>query len=150
MRKQSIGLLLISMLGGWMMSSSANANLNSRLTVEINGLRNQKGTLCFSLFSNEQGFPNRSDRAVASRCVAAKEASVSVIFDRLVPGNYAVAVIHDANDDGKLNIGFLGIPKEGFGFSRNPKIGIGAPSFQDTAILVAGESSIQIELNYLL
>ncbi|BAZ48684.1 hypothetical protein NIES4103_12930 [Nostoc sp. NIES-4103] len=133
-----------------MMSSSANAAFNSRLTVEIKGLRNQKGTLCFSLFSNEQGFPNRSDRAIASRCVAAKEASISATFDQLAPGNYAVAVIHDANDDGKLNTGFLGIPKEGFGFSRNPKIGIGAPSFQDTAIFVAKESTIQIDLNYLL
>lgn len=133
-----------------MMSSSANAALNSRLTVEINGLKNQKGTLCFSLFSNGQGFPSQSERAFASRCVAAKEASISATFEQLAPGNYAVAVIHDANDDGKLNTGFFGIPTEGFGFSRNPKIGMGAPSFQDTAILVAGESTIQIDLNYLL
>jgi len=132
------------------MSSSANAALNSSLTVEINGLKNQKGTLCFSLFSNGQGFPSQSERAIASRCMAAKEASISATFEQLAPGNYAVAVIHDANDDGKLNTGFLGIPKEGFGFSRNPKIGMGAPSFQDTAILVAGESTIQIDLNYLL
>lgn len=133
-----------------MMSSSANVALNSRLTVEIKGLKNQKGSLRLSLFSNEQGFPNRSDRAIAFRCVEAKEAPVSVTFDQLAPGRYAVAVIHDANNDGKLNTGILGIPKEGFGFSRNPRIGIGAPSFQDTAISVTGESTIQIKLNYLL
>ncbi|WP_242044933.1 DUF2141 domain-containing protein [Anabaena azotica] len=132
------------------MSSSANVALNSRLTVEIKGLKNQKGSLRLSLFSNEQGFPHRSDRAVAYRCVEAKEAPVSVTFDQLAPGRYAVAVIHDANNDGKLNTGILGIPKEGFGFSRNPRIGIGAPSFQDTAISVMGESTIQIKLNYLL
>lgn len=132
------------------MSTSANVALNSRLTVEIYGLKNQKGSLRLTLFANEQGFPNRSDRAVAYRCVEAKTASVSVTFDQLPPGRYAVAVIHDANNDGKLNTGFLGIPKEGFGFSRNPRIGIGAPSFHDTAISVAGESTIQIRLNYLL
>jgi len=132
------------------MSTSANVALNSRLTVEIHGLRNQKGNLRLSLFSNEQGFPNRSDRAVAYRCVEAKGTSVSVTFDQLPPGRYAVAVIHDANNDGKLNTGFLGIPKEGFGFSRNPRIGIGAPSFHDTAFSLTGESTIEIKLNYLL
>lgn len=66
-------------------------------------------------------------------------------------GRYAVAVIHDANEDGKLNSGFLGIPKEGFGFSRNPKIRTSAPDFEDTAILLADQStSIQILLKYLL
>ncbi len=132
------------------MSKSANVALNTSLTVEVNGLRNQQGSLRLSLFSSEQGFPNRSDRAVAFRCVEAKAESVSVTFDQLPPGRYAVAVIHDANNDGKLNTGFLGIPKEGFGFSRNPRIGIGAPSFHDTAISVTGESTIQIKLNYLL
>lgn len=133
-----------------MMSSSVNVALTSRLTVEIKGLRNQKGSLRLSLFSSEQGFPNGSDRAVAFHCVEPKETAVSVTFDQLAPGRYAVAVIHDVNNDGKLNTGILGIPKEGFGFSRNPRIGIGAPSFQDTAFLVAGESTIEIKMNYLL
>lgn len=149
MRRSSIGLLLVSTLGGWMVTSTANAAPNSRLTVEIGGLRNQNGTLCLSLFSSEQGFPNQSDRALASRCIQAGETSAS--FDQLALGRYAVAVIHDANNDGKLNTGLLGIPEEGFGFSRNPKIGTRAPSFSDTAFLVSAESTkIQISLKYLL
>jgi len=148
MRSSSIGLLLVSTLAGWMVTSTANAAPNSRLTVEIGGLRNQDGTLCLSLFSSEQGFPNQSDRAV-SRCIQAGETSAT--FDQLAPGRYAVAVIHDANKDGKLNTGFLGIPKEGFGFSRNPRIATRAPNFRDTAFLVSGESTkIQISLKYLL
>lgn len=149
MRSSSIGLLLVSTLAGWMVTSTANAAPNSRLTVEIGGLRNQNGTLCLSLFSSEQGFPNQSDRALASRCIQAGETSAT--FDQLAPGRYAVAVIHDANNDGKLNTGFLGIPEEGFGFSRNPRIGTRAPSFRDTAFPVSGESTqIQISLKYLL
>jgi uncharacterized protein (DUF2141 family) len=133
-----------------MLPPSANAASDGRLTIEVDGLRNQKGSICFSLFSNEQGFPKRSDRAIATRCVKAT-ASVSTTFDQLAPGTYAVAMIHDANDDGKLNTGFLGIPKEGFGFSRNPRIGTSAPSFQDAAILIGrGSTKIQINLKYLL
>ncbi|MEP0917502.1 DUF2141 domain-containing protein [Leptolyngbya sp. DQ-M1] len=133
------------------MSPSTNTIANGCLTVEINGLRNQKGIVCFSLFSGEQGFPNESDRAIASRSVEAKEASVSVIFDQLSPGKYAVAVIHDDNGDGKLNTGIFGIPKEGFGFSRNPKIGMSAPKFEETAVQVSGDGmKIQIDMNYLM
>lgn len=151
MRGQSIYLLVMLVLGGWVLSSPANAASTSRLTVEVDGLRDQSGTVCFSLFSNEQGFPNGSDRAVASRCVQAGQSSVAATFDQLAPGRYAVAVIHDANEDGRLNAGFLGIPQEGFGFSRNPRIGVGAPSFRDTAFSVAGENiQIQIDLKYLL
>lgn len=149
MKKQTAYLLSLSMLGGWIMTSTANAAPNGRLTVEVSGLRNQNGTLCLSLFSSEQGFPNQSARAVATRCVKAKEAVAT--FDQLSPGRYAVAVIHDSNSDGKLNTGFLGIPKEGFGFSRNPRIGTRAPSFRDTAFLFSGGSTnLQVNLRYLL
>lgn len=133
------------------MSSSTNTIANGCLTVEINGLRNQKGMVCLSLFSGGQGFPNESDRAIASRFVEAKEASVSAIFDQLSPGEYAVAVIHDDNGDGKMNTGIFGIPKEGFGFSRNPKIGMSAPKFEETAVQVSGDDTkIQIDMKYLM
>jgi uncharacterized protein (DUF2141 family) len=141
MRRLFDCLLLILVLGAWMMSSTVNAVSNSRLTVQVNGLKNQKGKVCFSLFSNEQGFPTQSDRAIASRCVETGQASVSATFEQLAPGRYAVAVLHDANNDGNFNTGFL----------RNPRIGTGAPKFRDTAILVTGENTmIQIDLKYLL
>ena len=149
MRRQSVWLLIASVLGGQFMTLPANTASNSRFTVDISGLRNQNGRLCLSLFSSEQGFPSQSERAIASRCIQAKEASAT--FNQLPPGRYAVAVIHDSNNDGKLNTGFLGIPKEGFGFSRNPRIGTRVPSFRDTAFLVSRESiKIQIALRYLL
>lgn len=66
-------------------------------------------------------------------------------------GSYAIAVIHDANNDGTLNRNLLGIPTEGFKFSRNPTILMGSPRFVDSAFLVAGSiTNIQIQLQYLL
>ena len=130
------------------MSESATAS-NSNLTVMINGLRNQKGRICLSLFSRSEGFPSKSDRAVASQCIRSNEASRGATFENLNPGSYAIAVFHDANADGKLNTGFLGIPKEGFGFSRNPRIGIGAPRFADAALrLTSQNTQVQIQLKY--
>nr|WP_245817423.1 DUF2141 domain-containing protein [Hydrococcus rivularis] len=72
-----------------------------------------------------------------------------VTFENLQPGSYAVAVLHDANNDGEANRNALGIPVEGFGFSRNPVIRTGPPKFNDAVVLVLGSSTkIQIQLNY--
>ena len=52
-------------------------------------------------------------------------------------GDYAVSVIHDENNNAKLDT-FAGIPREGFGFSRNPAIRFGPPKFS-AADPVGGE-----------
>lgn len=143
-------MLLPCVMGNLMILSSNNPFSNSSLTVTVSGMRNQKGQVCLSLFSNSEGFPSSSDRALESSCVSAEKTPLAVTFSNLSVGSYAVAVIHDENQDGILNSGFLGIPKEGFGFSRNPTIRTGPPSFRDAAILVAGQNTqIQIQLKYL-
>ena len=72
-------------------------------------------------------------------------------FQNLRPGSYAVVVLHDSNSDNKINRNLFGIPKEGFGFSRNPTIRFSAPKFSESAFVVAGPSTkIQIQLKYLL
>ncbi|NMG21086.1 DUF2141 domain-containing protein, partial [Brasilonema bromeliae] len=75
--------------------SSAKAVSNSSLTVTINGLKNQRGQVCLSLFSSGRGFPTSSDRAVAARCVKLENAPLTVKFENLKAGNYAIAAYHD-------------------------------------------------------
>ncbi len=50
-------------------------------------------------------------------------------FEDILPGTYALAVIHDENMNGKLDTNWLGIPIEGYGFSNDAKGLFGAPSF---------------------
>jgi uncharacterized protein (DUF2141 family) len=141
-------LITTSLAGAAMMSSNANAS-SGRLTVEIDGLKNRNGQICLSLFSQSEGFPGKSDRAVAVQCIQASEASLGVTFENLIPGNYAVALFHDANSDGKLNTGLFGIPKEGFGFSRNPRIRTRAPRFDEAALALSTQTNkIQIQVKY--
>lgn len=132
-----------------MLTTKASADPNRSLTVTVNGLRNQKGQVCLSLFAQAQGFPTNPSLAVASRCVSAESSPLTVTFNNLRSGTYAVAMIHDENRDGKMNTGFLGIPKEGFGFSRNPSVSFSAPSFEDTAISVTQPNTkTQIQVKY--
>jgi uncharacterized protein (DUF2141 family) len=44
----------------------------------------------------------------------------------------------------------MGIPREGFGFSRNPRIRMGAPSFDECRFTVGAEPARQaITMKYL-
>ena len=58
--------------------------------------------------------------------------------------------IHDENSNAKLDT-FAGIPKEGFGFSRNPPIRFGAPRFAAARFTMSGGAETQqIRMRYIL
>lgn len=99
----------------------------TRLEVSVDSLRSTKGLLRVCLTSDPANFPAcRDDSAAVKRNVPA--GTRVVIFDGLPRTSYAAAVMHDENANHKLDT-FAGIPREGFGFSRNPVIGFGPPRF---------------------
>ncbi|MFM9827149.1 MAG: DUF2141 domain-containing protein [Sphingomonas sp.] len=121
----------------------------SRLEVKIDNVRSAKGVLRLCLTADPQNFPGCVDDAQAvTRNVPAGQHEVE--FAGLPLGNYAVAVIHDENTNAKLDT-FMGIPREGFGFSRNPKIGFGPPRFSAAEFSVAWLPAAQsVKMRYLL
>lgn len=72
-----------------------------------------------------------------------------VRFGGLAAGTYGISVFHDANANGKLDT-FLGIPKEGYGFSRNPPFRPRAPRFSEVELAVSGATAETITLHYIL
>jgi uncharacterized protein (DUF2141 family) len=69
-----------------------------------------------------------------------------VSFSGLPAGNYAVVILHDENDDHKMNTNFFGIPKEGCGFSNNVMGTFGPPSFSRASFSFTGNSETQITI----
>jgi len=71
------------------------------------------------------------------------------VFTDLAPGAYAVAAYHDENGNGEFDQGFLGLPLEGYGFSRDASGFLSAPSFSSAAVLLEeGGKTIRIRLSY--
>ena len=140
--------LLFTGLGMTLALSASAASANT-LVIDVDGLRNRKGQVCLSVFAASTGFPSKTTNAVQSQCMKITDATVRMTLRQLQPGSYAVAVLHDANNDRRANRNFLGIPKEGFGFSRNPAIYFGPPKFGASAFPVMGSSTnIQIHVKY--
>lgn len=121
MRRPRVALLLLAALP---LMSAAPV---SRLDIGIDNLRSGKGMIRLCLTADPDNFPACVDDARAmTRSVPAGQKALHL--DGLPHGDYAAAVIHDENGNAKLDT-LAGIPREGFGFSRNPAIRFGPPRF---------------------
>jgi uncharacterized protein (DUF2141 family) len=109
-----------------------------------------RGLVRLCLTGNPAHFPDcEADPAAVKRSLPARQAG-GIRLGRITPGTYALAVIHDENSNGRLDK-FVAIPREGFGFSRNPRIRMGPPRFEEVRFDVAGGEVRQvIRMNYLL
>ena len=119
------------------------------LDVRISDLRSTRGTILLCLTADPANFPGcTDDRNAVTRSFPAGERGVRIAG--LGRGDYAVSVIHDENGNAKLDT-FAGIPREGFGFSRNPAIRFGPPKFSASEFPLAGDVTMQqVRIRYLL
>ncbi|WP_417776007.1 DUF2141 domain-containing protein [Stutzerimonas xanthomarina] len=118
------------------------------LTVKLNNLEHDRGTVRVALFSDPKTF-RKADQAFASSESPAKAGTVTVVFEDVPAGEYAVMVYHDENANGELDLRFRMFPTEGYGLSNNPKV-MGPPAFEDSRFDVSGDEprEIDIEVRY--
>jgi uncharacterized protein (DUF2141 family) len=117
--------------------------------VRIEGLRNSRGVIQACLGRDPRFFPDCSNDPAAFKLSAAA-ATPFLRFTGVAPGRYALTLFHDENANNRLDM-LLGIPREGFGFSRNPKVRFGAPKFRQVDIEVGPTVTRQsIKVQYVL
>jgi uncharacterized protein (DUF2141 family) len=121
------------------------AGAQGKIVVQITNLVNNKGVCKTCLFNNAASFAGKGP---ALKCinVAVKNKTGSVAFNDVVQGTYAIAVFHDENKNDKMDTNFLGIPKEGYGASKNKLPFASAPTFADNKFDVGANSTINIEI----
>lgn len=119
------------------------------LTVRFTNVRNARGVVHACLTANPRHFPDcRGDPGAVRSTVPANAGTIR--FAQLPAGRYAVTLFHDENGNHKLDM-LMGMPREGFGFSGNPKIRFGAPRFGQVTIAVPPGQTVQtIRMQYLL
>lgn len=130
----AIAVLLLAIAG-----ASAGA---AELRVTAVGLRNAQGTMRFALYNRPQGFATTEGRLAFRDIPIVSTEGTTAVFADLPPGRYALAVFHDENDNDEFDTNFLGIPREGFGFSRDPAVFLSAPGFDDCALDLGTEDRI--------
>ena len=114
------------------------------LTVTVTNIKKLEGNIIVSIYNKTSDFPHKGEFQSFSSVV--NKFSETVIIKNLPEGEYAIATFHDDNSDGECNTNFLGFAKEGYGFSKNVKPKLSAPSFDDCKIDLSNNKTIIIEL----
>ena len=118
--------------------------------VKILNIRNSTGAVACALFESPVGFPEAFLHSATNiMVIKIRDTQARCDFEDIPPGAYALAVIHDENMNGKLDVNFIGIPIEGYGFSNDARATLGAPSFMDARFAYDGKNlDLTIGLNY--
>jgi len=116
------------------------------LQVSISGASSDTGSIRILVFSKPSGFPDQVKQAVRSISLPPKSGKASFKLTDLPAGTYAIGVIHDLDNNGKLSTNAVGYPTEKFGFSKNPKVYFGPPSFEKAAF-VLGKTAVSLEIS---
>lgn len=100
------------------------------LEINVSGLRSTKGLIQICVTANPVRFPDDCGKDPVARHLSVPAArATDMRFADMPSGNYAIALFHDENSNGRLDKRFGLIPTEGIGFSNNPRLRFGAPSF---------------------
>jgi len=117
------------------------------IEVTVKNIKEPKGSIRVGLFNQDEDFLKK---AIDGKVVKATGTEVTVVFENLKAGEYAVSIIHDENDNGELDSNFMGIPKEGFAFGNNAAGMFGPPDFKQAKMKVESEPVKQeIKLIYM-
>jgi uncharacterized protein (DUF2141 family) len=129
-------------------SASSNGQPLCSLNIQVTGFRNNTGTAGSLVFPSPAGWPDNITKTIVHGGFPIANRQAQLQF-QVPAGRYAVVVIHDENSNMKLDRNFFGIPREGFGFSNNPRVSFSTPSFQSAVIPVACPATqIEIKLTY--
>lgn len=119
--------------------------------VTVTDIRSSKGVIRACMTTREDIFPKCIKDATAHRTVVPASGRVEIRFTGVKPGDYAIALLHDENDNGKADRAMGMMPKEGYGFSRDAPVKMAPPKFMD-AVMKVGEGSnrVAIKMRYFL
>lgn len=118
------------------------------VVVRLTGFANDDGQVQCGLFDKEDGW---RDETMALKMTTSRiEATRAMCqFDQVDAGQYAVAAFHAQKNERQVRYGLFGKPQQGVGFSNNPSITWGPPSFDEAAFKVEGDVvSLDVQMKY--
>ena len=111
------------------------------LTIDVKELRSSKGTVVFALYNREDAFPDEHyKKYLKKETVKIVKGTSTVTFRNLPAGKYAVNILPDEDNDGKIKKGII-LPKEGIGFSNKP-------AFSKASFHLQSNETIKIKIIY--
>lgn len=115
----------------------------NKLTVVIKQMKSTDGLIEVTLFDSEGNWLKAGQKQKVS---IDNQEAVTITFENLPDGTYAVAVIHDENSNSEMDTGTFGIPTEAYGFSNDARGMFGPANFEDSKFELSGNKQIEINI----
>jgi uncharacterized protein (DUF2141 family) len=134
-------LLMISLASS--ASEDPESVLNTALRVEVTGLQNAQGNIYIAVYDSKDTWLGKEtvlEQQIVIVEARSEDGLVSTELN-LPPGEYALSIYHDTNDNGDLDTNFIGIPKEPVALSNNARPKFGPPKYKD-AVFTLGEEPL--------
>ena len=130
------------LLAPWLLISNdytVEKNIFSTFTLVVEGVEDTVGEIRIAVFDSENRY---LDEPGYAKIVPVSDTMVEWQIDDLAYGQYAIAVYHDKNKNGKLDTNIVGIPTENYGFSNNARGKLGPASWGEAKFLVKDRSAV--------
>ena len=143
LRALAIAALALPMLGN-------SVEAHQDVVVTVVDLRSAKGTVLACLTPSDGSFPDCGKDTRSQKQIVRANTRVTIVFNDVTPGEYAISLLHDENGNGKVDKALF-VPTEGFGFSRDAKLRLGPPRFSAAAFHVDSDAPVYqtIRMRYL-
>jgi uncharacterized protein (DUF2141 family) len=125
---------------------AATGHETATLTIHIERVAPGGGILRLGVYDAAH-YPDDNSTPLAFADVPAASPVITVTLRDLPPGRYAIESFQDVNANGKMDVSWLGLPLEPYGFSRDARPFLAKPGFNAVAFaLSAGENSQTLHL----
>ena len=112
------------------------------IEVQLENVAKPEGQILIALFKGEAQW--KASQGMIERAVPVTRDTVTIEFDDVPAGEYAIRLFHDIDNDGQLETGRFGIPTEPYGFSNNVQVRFGPPQYKAAAFTVEDAGAVQI------
>ncbi|QLE01585.1 DUF2141 domain-containing protein [Galbibacter sp. BG1] len=113
------------------------------IEVQINNVTNSKGMVLLSLHNEETFMKGPGIKNLHSEI---KDGKVSMTFNNVAPGTYAILALHDENNNERMDFNSQGMPLEDYGMSNNDMT-YGPPQFSSAKFEVTDKNQ-ELEIRF--
>jgi len=133
-------LAVVLFLAAAMAGPAGAEAIGNSLEIDVSGVRTNAGSVIVSICKAGEAFPSRCSLI---RKTIARQGMTIVKVDGVGGGRHALAMFHDENNDGHLDL-----MREGIGFSNNANRKWVVPDFDSSAFNISGNTKINVQMWY--
>lgn len=122
----------------------AEISATGTVSLELSGLQEASGDIYIAVYNSEDTWLG-DDTVLGKKVVIAQALDGELVRSELElpPGEYAISIFYDRNNNGELDTNFIGIPNEPVAISNNARPRFGPPKYKDAVFTLGEEPVVQ-------